>query len=79
MLEDRICAAWPTADDMALETVAARWNVCYRLGYDGSAYYADRADGAPRLIADSLAGLESLIRADWSRWCDLGAEYVRDA
>ena len=79
MPEDRIRAAWPTADDMALEALAARWNVYYRIGFDGLSYYADRADDAPRLTAGTIAGLESAVKANWARWLKLTAADVRDA
>jgi hypothetical protein len=61
---------------LTLDHLGRVWNVYYTLGYDGQ-YYADRADGAPRLLADTIEEIDSAIRADWSRWFDLGAERAR--
>ncbi|HTQ88509.1 MAG TPA: hypothetical protein VMK84_03355 [Streptosporangiaceae bacterium] len=60
-------AAWPTEDQMTLDGIHARWGRYYDLWADGGTYYARHALAGEPLKADTPAGLDSAIRADWSR------------
>jgi len=67
---DRVTAgAWPTADEMTLDALkASGWAGWYDIGFTAGEYYAFRLIGGPLLTARTPAGLESAIRADFSRW-----------
>jgi len=60
--------AWPTPDQMTLATIAETWGAYYHLEYDEGAYTATRPDGFTLPQADSPESLDSVIRADFSRW-----------
>lgn len=73
--------AWPAAgsrstlDQITLQQLAVKWAGWYRLGYladaDGypdGVYFACRDTGGNPLAAGTLEGLDSAIRADYSRW-----------
>ena len=72
-----VTAAWPTMAEMELDDLQARWGAVYLLSYDHGMFCADRTDGTNQLIAGTIAALESALRADWARWCDLGTEGLR--
>jgi hypothetical protein len=61
------CAAWPTPAEMALHDLAQRWAGYYDVGFAGGAFHAFLLTGGPVFTASTLDGLESAIRADWSR------------
>ena len=59
---------------LALDSIRAAWYETYDVGYvadmDGfpdGAYLARRLTGGALLLADTPAGLDSAIRADWAR------------
>jgi len=61
--------AWPTADEMTLAGIQAQWGRWYYVEYTpGGRYRATRPDGHVLPEADTPEGLDSAIRADWSRW-----------
>jgi len=55
------------ADKIALDDMADKWASVYDLGHTDGEFYAFRLIGGPLLAARTLAGLDSAIRADWSR------------
>jgi hypothetical protein len=61
------CTAWPTPAEMALDDLAQRWGTLYDVGFAGGAFHAFLLAGGPVITADTLAGLDSAIRADFSR------------
>ena len=66
--------AWQTADGLDLrdaltmQSIIATWGETYDVGFTAGAYCARRLTGGPLLTAATPAGLESAIRADYSRW-----------
>jgi hypothetical protein len=64
---------WTTPDGLsiseqiALDELADKWASVYDLGYADGEYFAFRLIGGPLLPADTLGGLDSAIRADFSR------------
>ena len=60
-------AVWPTADLMTLDEIRAAWGQQYDIGYADGAFYSYRLPGGPLLAAHTPEGLESAIRADWTR------------
>ncbi len=69
-MADRRCAvsAWPTADEITLQSISAAWGTVYDCGYAHGVYWARRHDAEHLLSAGTPAGLESAIRADYARW-----------
>ena len=68
---ERPVTAWPSAAEMTLSLVAARWSRVYAVGFNGRAYCAIRADWTdevPPLTASTPEGLDSAIRANYARW-----------
>ena len=62
-------AAWPTMAEMTLTALRERWSVFYYLEYTPEGRYrATRPDGHVLPEADTPEGLDSAIRADFSRW-----------
>ena len=60
--------AWPTADETAFANVAKAWSAAYSLRYEAGMYRARfRYDDETELEAGTLAGLDSALRAHWSR------------
>ena len=57
-------SAWPTADEMTLQSLAGLYGRYYDLWFDGGTYCARYALGGEPLKADSPAGLDSAIRAE---------------
>jgi hypothetical protein len=53
---------------MTLENVRDSWGGWYDAGLAAGEFWALRLVGAPLLGATTPEGLESAIRADWSRW-----------
>ena len=61
-------SAWPTADEMALGDLERVWSAVYTVRYEGGKYRAVyRYDDGTELTADTVAGLDSTIRAHWAR------------
>lgn len=68
--------AWPAAaghdpdpfDMLALESLRESWSAFYDIGYAGGAYWMLRLTGGSPMTADTPDGLESVIRADYTRW-----------
>ena len=66
--------AWPAADGinvrdaLTLQDIIDLWRAYYHIEYAGGMYRATRPDGYVLPEADTPAGLESAIRADWARW-----------
>lgn len=60
--------AWPTATEMTLAAIAEKWGHWYHLEYAAGMYRATRPDGIILPLACTPEGLDSAIRADWSRW-----------
>ena len=62
-------AAWPTMAEMTLTALAERWPVRITVEYTPEGRYrATRPDGHVLPEADTPEGLDSAIRADFSRW-----------
>ena len=61
-------AALDPLDALTLDELQSAWKGIYDAGYADGTYYAFRLAGGPPLPADSVAGLDSVIRADWARW-----------
>ena len=66
-------SSWPAAGGtvcgaLTMQDVVARWGAFYWIEYDGAAYRATRPDGYVLPVADTPDGLDSAIRADFSRW-----------
>lgn len=67
-------SAWMAADGLdpgdkiALDDLGDRLSGFYDVGYAEGDYWAFRLIGGPLLTAATLGGLDSSIRADWSRW-----------
>lgn len=55
-------------DAMTLMEIRVKWHGYYHAWFDGSAYRAERPDGVILPPASTPAGLDSAIRADFSRW-----------
>ena len=67
--ENLLTATRPTADEMTLADIQAHWGRWYHVEYTpGGRYRATRPDEHVLPEADTPEGLESAIRADWSRW-----------
>jgi len=63
---------WLAAGQMTLHDLAEAWSAVYRLACDGDEYTATRnGEDEPSAWAATLEGLESAIRADFSRWLPL--------
>ena len=60
--------AWPAADQMTLAAIQELWGAWYHVEHDGGVYRATRPDGVALPEAGSPEGIESAIRADFSRW-----------
>jgi hypothetical protein len=67
--------AWTAAgglavsDDLtALDNLAGTWTGLYDVGYADGEFHALRLTGGPLLTADTPGGLDSAIRADFTRW-----------
>jgi hypothetical protein len=60
-------AAWPTADEIALQELRETWEPIYDTGIADGKFCAFRWPDGPLITADTLDGLESAIRADWAR------------
>jgi hypothetical protein len=56
------------SDRIALDDLADRLSGFYDVGYTEGGYWAFRLIGGPLLAADTLGGIDSAVRADWSRW-----------
>ena len=65
--------AWTTpdglsiADQIALERVARHWKTVYDIGHANGQFHAFRLIGGPLITADTLAGIDSAVRADYWR------------
>jgi len=65
--------AWMTpdglsiADQIDLERIARHWETVYDIGYVDGQYRAFRLIGGPLITADTLAGIDSAVRADYWR------------
>ena len=73
--QDRPVIAWPTADGLdvcdalTMQEILAAWGRWYHIEcLPGGIYRATRPDGFVLPEADTPAGLESAIRADYARW-----------
>ena len=64
-------------DKIALDELADGLSWFYDIGYTHGEYHALRLLGGPLMTADTLGGLDSAIRADWSRWRKQAAGYAR--
>jgi hypothetical protein len=66
-------SAWTTTDGLsaidkiALDDLGDKWCACYDVGFTDAEFYAFRLIGGPLLAARTLAGLDSMIRADYAR------------
>jgi hypothetical protein len=56
-----------TSDRAGLDDLADKWASVYDIGHAAGEFFAFRLIGGPLLAAGTLAGLDSLIRADWAR------------
>jgi hypothetical protein len=55
-------------DALVLDGLAAQWGAIYKkLHYADGIFTAERWDGAPPLIAETLEGLASAMRAAYAR------------
>jgi hypothetical protein len=54
-------------DQLALDELGDRWASVYDVGHADGEFYAFRLIGGPLLVARTLAGLDSVIRADYAR------------
>jgi hypothetical protein len=62
-------SAWPAAEDAALDGLRAVWSLAYRIDAAGGGYEARFLFvESPPMTAATLEGIDSAIRADWSRW-----------
>ena len=61
-------AAADVLDEFALAAVAGKWAGLYDVGFADGAFRAARLAAGPLLTADTIAGLDSAIRADYARW-----------
>ncbi len=68
MLRDHPVTAWTTDDALLLQQVKDDWAGCYDVGYADGEYYAFRLIGGEPLTADTPAGIDSAIRADFVRY-----------
>ena len=65
--------AWMTpdglsiADQIALERIADAWSDIYDIGFADGEFHALRLIGGPLITADTLAGIDSAVRADYWR------------
>ena len=55
-------------DALTLDELRQTWDGIYDVGHADGTYFAFRLTGGPLLPADTIAGLDSTIRADWNRW-----------
>ena len=67
--------AWPATDGidvrdaLTMQELVALWGAWYYIEYTPAGRYrATRPDGHVLPEADTPAGLDSAIRADWTRW-----------
>lgn len=60
-------AAWPTADEIAIEELRPVWEPLYDLGIADGMLCAWRWPDGPLLTAATAEGLDSAIRADFAR------------
>lgn len=60
-------AAWPTADEIALEELRPTWGPVYDLGIADGMFCAFRWPDGPLLTATTADGLDSALHADWAR------------
>lgn len=64
----------PSADNLdvraalTLQDIIIQWGDYYLIEYNGGKYRATRPDGRELPEADTPEGIESAIRADYSRW-----------
>ncbi len=56
------------ADDLLMDRIRADWSEIYDLGYAGGSFLARLLIGGDLLSAKTPAGLESAIRADFTRY-----------
>jgi hypothetical protein len=63
---------WPAADEMALEKLQAAWGSAYIVKAEGDGFHAEYRYGEGIVRAGTLAGLDSAIRAHWSRTWSAG-------
>jgi hypothetical protein len=63
-----VSAAWVTEDQLLIEQIQADWAGIYDVGYAAGEFWAFRLIGGQPLTADTPAGIESAIRADFVRW-----------
>lgn len=67
--------AEPAADDrsvtdaLLMDRIRATWQDHYDIGEVRGSFLACRLTGGPLITADTPAGLESAIRADYARKC----------
>ncbi len=57
----------PAAHEMTLGVLRAAWGEIYDLGFAGGEYHALHLTSGRLISAATPEGLESAIRADWSR------------
>ena len=55
-------------DEMALDKIRAAWGGLYDVGWADGAYHAVRVIGGPLLTAETVDGLDSVSRANFTRW-----------
>lgn len=55
-------------DEFALAALADKWTGLFDVGFADGAYRAYRITAGQLLTADTVAGLDSAIRADFYRW-----------
>ena len=66
-------SSWTTPDGLsptdkiALDELGDKWSSCYDIGHADDEFYAFRLIGGPLLVARTLAGLDSALRADYAR------------
>ena len=56
------------ADDLLMDELRQTWVDLYDVGYAGGSFLARRITGGDLLGAETPAGLDSAIRADFVRW-----------
>jgi len=56
------------SDQIALDALAEDLAGLYDVGFSNGEFHAFRLIGGPLITADTLAGIDSAIRADWDRW-----------
>jgi hypothetical protein len=70
MMQDSLMtsAPWPTAAELRLKQLQAKWAGHYEIDFAGGAYHAVSLFGGRPITTATLDGLESSIRAHWARW-----------